>query len=374
MAELPVRFAPRSALQTDLRTAVDSWFTTHGTARTAPAHQKRKVAILLGSWVTLLATFGLWGPGYLGAMLLALPLGLVLGGIGFSVMHDANHGAFSRNPKVNAALGFTLDLLGASSFVWRIKHNQVHHAFTNMEGLDDDLEMGKLGRLSPSQPHYAFHRFQHIYLWPLYGFISIKWHWFDDFLQMRAGHIGPRAIPRLTRGQWAQFVTGKVMFFSWALVMPIAVAGVGPGLTLYFVSQTFLGVILAVVFQLAHCVEPAGFMPVADRGAPVDFVRHQLMTTIDFAPGNRLVTWYVGGLNYQAVHHLFPQVSHGWYPQIAPVIARVAAEHGAAYQSIPTLRAAIASHYRFIKRMGRPVTEVASGTWADDGSAPAGTV
>ena len=366
MASLPVRFAPRSTFQADLRAAVDAWFAERGVDRTAPPAQRRKVAILLTFWVATVTTFALWAPGYGGALLLAIPLGLSMASIGFSVMHDANHHAFSRNPRVNAALGFTLDMLGASSLLWRVKHNQAHHAFTNMEGLDDDLEMGWFGRISPSQPHRGIHRFQHIYLWVLYGFISIKWHWFDDFLQLRAGHIGPRAIPKLQARDWAQFIIGKVIFFSWAIVLPIAVAGVGPGLTFYFAAQLLLGVVLAVVFQLAHCVEAATFLPVSARGEPIDFVRHQLATTIDFAPRNRVVTWFVGGLNYQAVHHLFPSISHGWYPSIAPVIARVAAEHGSRYQSIPTLRAAVSSHYRFLKQMGHsaPPPEMAVSTAA----------
>ncbi|MCB9548234.1 MAG: acyl-CoA desaturase [Myxococcales bacterium] len=361
MAAPPIRFAPRDAFFTELKAEVEAHLATGGRDRHATMALHLKTAFLLVGLATVVTTALLMSMSWLTVVPMGVALGLFIGGIGFNIMHDANHGSYSRKPWVNRILGMSLDLLGGSSRLWRVKHNQVHHAWTNIEGVDDDIDVGFLGRMSPEQRWMKAHRFQHLYFWPLYGFLGVKWHWFDDFFQMARGKIGPREIGPLGRGGWALFILGKVVFFTWALVLPIAVMGPALGITFYLIAQITMGVVLAVVFQLAHCVEPAAFHPLSAGPVPVDFARHQLSSTVDFAAGNRLVTWYVGGLNYQAVHHLFPTISHAWYPELSPILARVAEKHGVTYLRIPTLRAAVASHYRFLKRMGaRPTPEPAT--------------
>ena len=155
---------------------------------------------------------------------LAVLLGLAMAAIGFNVQHDGGHDAYSEHKWVNKLMAGTLDLLGGSSYVWDWKHNSIHHTYTNITGHDDDIDLGFLGRLSPHQKRYPFHRLQGLYLWLLYGFIVIKWHFFDDFYFLATGRLGGHGTPRPRGRDLLVFVGGKVVFFSLAFVLPIAAA------------------------------------------------------------------------------------------------------------------------------------------------------
>lgn len=309
-----------------------------------------KAAILLawfaGSWTLLVFA----GPGPVVATLLAISTGLAVAGIGMSVSHDANHSGLSRRPWINRAVGATLDMLGASSYVWRIKHNVVHHTYTNVAGADDDLEAGPFARLSPGNPRRRAHRIQHLYLWLLYGALHLKWVWVDDWVALATGRVARHPLRRPPAGELAILVGGKLTYVAWALVIPALFHPILDVIVLNLIGSLVAGVTIAVVFQLAHCVEEAEF-PAEAAGS---FAAHQLATTVDFAPGNRLLGWYVGGLNFQVEHHLFPRVSHVHYPALARIVADVAARHGLRYRVVPTIRGAIASHFRHLRRLGRP--------------------
>ncbi|MCA9540909.1 MAG: acyl-CoA desaturase [Myxococcales bacterium] len=316
---------------------------------------RKTLLIFAAFWVSYLG-FLASGGALLSTVLLAVPCGLALAGLGFSVMHDGGHGAYSSNPRVNKAMARVLDWLGGSSYIWRQKHNLLHHTYPNIVGADDDIDLGAMARLAPGQPRLRHHRFQHLYMWPLYGFISVKWHLIDDFRQLAAGRVGQHPFPRPKRGEAVVFWVGKAAFFTWALVVPILVVGPIAALVFYFVSQLLLGVTLAAVFQMAHCVEEADFLAPSADAPPVrlDWAAHQVATTVDFAPDNALATWYLGGLNFQVVHHLFPKVCHVHYPALARIVAETCAEHGITYRCTPTLRAALRSHYRLLRRLGQP--------------------
>ncbi|MGB1698810.1 MAG: fatty acid desaturase, partial [Nannocystaceae bacterium] len=127
-------------------------------------------------------------------------------------------------------------------------------------------------------------------------------------------------------------------------------------LGMFFYVSFVQGVVLSVVFQLAHCVTETEFpTPAATDGTlQTDWAVHQLQTTADFAPHNRFLGWYVGGLNFQVVHHLFPKVSHTHYPAISRIVADTAVEFGLQYHCVPSLREALRSHYRHLRGLGAP--------------------
>jgi linoleoyl-CoA desaturase len=349
-----VRFNKNTAFAVELRHRVDAYFTERGLARDGGAQMLGKTAILFAwlivSYVGLLALGGSW----LAVVGFGISCGLATAGLGMAVQHDGGHLAYSGKRWINRGAASVLDLLGASSYVWRIKHGIVHHTYPNIEGADDDLDAGPFARLSPGQPHHRLHRFQHLYMWPLYGFLTAKWFLFDDFRDLARGRVGNHPLTAPRGVELAIFVLGKLAHLSWALVVPIAVLGWGKALVFYVALSAACGITLAVVFQLAHCVEEAVFVdPDAHAGPLVlDFSAHQLATTIDFARHDKLLSWYVGGLNFQAVHHLFPRVCHVHYPAIASIVEQTAAEHGIRYSATPTLRAALRSHYRWLQRMG----------------------
>jgi linoleoyl-CoA desaturase len=349
-----VRFNKNTAFSVELRRRVDAYFGSSGLPRDGGARMLGKTAIifawLIASYVGLLALGGSW----LAVIGFGISCGLAMAGLGMAVQHDGGHLAYSSKRWINRAAASVLDLLGASSYVWRTKHGIVHHTYPNVEGADDDLDAGPFARLSPAQPHRRMHRFQHLYMWPLYGFLTAKWFLLDDFLNIANKRVGKHPLPAPRGVELAIFVLGKLAHLSWAVIVPIVLLGFGKALVFYAALSAACGITLSVVFQLAHCVEEAKFVdPQTHDGKLVlDFSAHQLATTIDFARDSKLLSWYVGGLNFQAVHHLFPRVSHVHYPALSRIVSETAAEYGVPYTATPTLWAALRSHYRWLRRMG----------------------
>ena len=297
---------------------------------------------------------------WLQGALLSCSLVLAAAGIGFSIQHDANHGAYSNHRAVNRIMGMTLDMLGASSYLWRFKHNISHHTYTNLAGADDDIGITPFARLSPAQPRYRFHRLQQFYVWVLYGFLILKWHLVYDFKNVARGRVARNRFPRPRGWSLVELIGGKVFFFGWALVVPALFHPWWVVLLYYSGTSIMLGVVLSVVFQVAHCVEEADFPEPAPSTEllPDAWAVHQVQTTVDFGRGNRLLTWYLGGLNFQIEHHLFPRICHVHYPQIGKIVQAVCAEFGVRYTAHKSFLGAVSSHWRWLRRMGRvPVAE-----------------
>ena len=317
----------------------------------------KSALILLWAAASYVALVG-WASTGWQALALATLLGLAMAGIGFAIQHDANHGAYPVSRSARRGFGFLLDLIGGSSYVWKFQHNVNHHTFTNIAGADNDINVGGFARLCAAQKRRPYHRLQHLYLWPLYSLLGINWFIWADWRDYITGAIGSNPFPRPRGGELALFWLGKTGWVTIAFVIPLMFHP--PSIVLLFAVWTYLvlGMTMAIVFQLAHVVEEADFPVVTGdpARASTDFMRHQVATTIDFAPQNKLLNWYLGGLNYQIEHHLFPQICHLHYPAIAPIVEAVCRKHGVPYVSLPTFRAALASHVRWLYRMGRPAT------------------
>jgi linoleoyl-CoA desaturase len=314
-----------------------------------------KTAVILGWFAASYALLLLLG-GTSAWLVAALTVSIALAtaGIGFSVMHDANHGAYARSRAVNRAWGLALDLVGASSYVWRFKHNVQHHTYANVDGMDADIDAAPFLRLAPMQPRRAHHRGQHLYAWVLYGVLALKWWFVDDVLDVLRGSLHGHPFPRPRGFELAAYVGGKAVFVAWTLVIPLLVFRSGWVVVPFVLGSLALGVVLAVVFQLAHAVPDAEFHAAGAGVMPTGWAAHQVGATVDFAPSNRLLCWYVGGLNFQIEHHLFPDVCHVHYPALAGIVETTCRESGIPYRSSPTLRAAIAGHYRYLRSLGRP--------------------
>jgi len=342
----------------ELRRRVDVYFEQTGHRRRDCAQMYFKTATILawffGAYFLLLFVATSWWM----ALPLAVILGVAMAAIGFNIQHDAGHNAYSDRSWVNKVMALTLDMIGGSSYLWDWKHNTMHHTYPNIDGHDDDINVGLLGRLSPHQKRLKIHRLQGIYLWLLYGFLALKWHLFDDFYNVASGHMGGRKIRRPQGKDLAIFIGGKVVFFSLAFGIPMLLHPVWAVLTIYAASAFVTGVVLAVVFQLAHCVEEAEFpLPIAmqDGGERMqtEWAVHQVQTTVDFARGNRFLCWLLGGLNFQIEHHLFSRICHIHYPALSKVVEQACLEFGVRYASHRTLLGAVASHYRFLVFMGQ---------------------
>jgi linoleoyl-CoA desaturase len=353
-----IRFAKREErFIAEVKDGVARYFEESGLSRHADSGMVLKTVILLGG------TFGAYGAILSGrfslwAMLgFAVLMGVGMAGVGFSVAHDALHGAYSAHPWVNRVLGFSFDIMGANGYMWKITHNVIHHTYTNIDGVDEDLAVSPLLRLSPSAPLKPWHRFQHLYGWLAYGFATLFWVFVKDYKYFLQRDLGPYRDIRHPREEWAVLIVGKLLHYGWSLAIPLWVLPIPWWQVLLGVLVMHLtaGTILGVVFQLAHVVEGVDY-PAPDAGGAMEhaWVVHEMATTANFAPGARLLSWYVGGLNYQIEHHLFPKVCSLHYPAISRIVKRAAEQYGFTYHEQPTLASAIASHYRMLNRLGRP--------------------
>jgi len=314
-----------------------------------------KTAIILAAFASTYALLVFVATAWWQAVPLAILLGFTIAAIGFNIMHDANHEAYSDSRWLNRTMGLTLDLVGGSSHFWHWKHNVFHHTFVNVVGYDTDINLIGLGRLTPHHPHAWMHRWQHLYVWFLYGAMALKWQLYDDFRLALTGRMAHYSVPRPRGAQWLVFFGGKLVFFTLAFAIPLTRHPLFAVAATYVVTGVALGIVLAVVFQLAHVVERAGFPLETSPGrVNTPWAVHQVETSVDFARDNRVASWLLGGLNFQIEHHLFSRMCHVNYPAIAPLVEQTCREFGIEYKHNRTFSSALRSHYDWLREMGRP--------------------
>ncbi|HJT35406.1 MAG TPA: acyl-CoA desaturase [Pirellulales bacterium] len=355
-----LKFAPGDRFLPELRRRVEQYFASTGRRpRDCPAMYLKTVLVfgwLVASYVGLVC----WAASAWTALPLAVSLGLAMAAVGFNVQHDGAHQAFSNRRWINKLMALSLDLLGGSSYVWDKKHNAVHHSYTNVTGHDDDINITFFGRLSPHQPRLRFHRLQHFYLWVLYGFLPIKWQLYDDFRDVLLGRVGGHRMARPKGWDLLMFIAGKAAFLGLAFGVPLLWHAAWPVLLAYLAASWTQGVVLSTVFQLAHCEESASFpLPrFADGRMSAAWAVHQVETTVDFARANRLLSWFIGGLNFQIEHHLFPRVCHLHYSALAPIVESTCRQFGVRYTARDSFRTSLAAHFRWLRSMGMAGTDL----------------
>jgi linoleoyl-CoA desaturase len=283
--------------------------------------------------------------------------------VGTSIMHDANHGSFSRHQWLNRTLAYTSDALGASSWLWRIQHNSLHHGNTNVVGVDTDLSLAPFARLAPSQPWHRWHRAQHIYMWPLYGFLTMKNLLVSDALSLVQGKMDGQPLRQPVRFIVVlRIMIGKAAHLSWAVVVPLLFNPWWAVLAFYVACSWLVGFLLAITFQLAHCVDIAEVSAPDSARRGEDFAAHQLRTTADVASPTPVIghvfRWLVGGLDHQIEHHLSPRLPHTLYPQVAARFREACREQGISYRLHPGIWSALRSHARWLRLMSTPTPTI----------------
>ena len=284
-------------------------------------------------------------------------MGLGIAGIGVNVMHDANHGSFSKNKKLNKVVSLVMNILGGDASIWRLQHNVLHHAFTNIHDADDDIIGPPMLRFSPHEPKKKVHRYQFVYAWVLYGLMTIIKVAYTDF--KRAIKYRKMGLIK-TRKEFVQRLikisAGKLMYFGYILVLPMLFAPMPVWAVIlgFLVMHMVTGFMLSIIFQTAH-VTPSSEFPLPDEKGEMEnnWAVHQLLTTTNFSPKSRFFSWFIGGLNYQIEHHLFANISHVHYRDISRIVADTAREFGIPYNVQPSFVKAVHSHGKMLYRLGR---------------------
>jgi linoleoyl-CoA desaturase len=306
-------------------------------------------ALILTKWFSPLAMLGL-----------AIVAGIGMAGIGFGIAHDAAHGAYSSSPTLNRILAYAFDLCGASSYMWGLGHNIVHHTYTNIPGIDGDLISSGLLRQSPGRDARWYHRYQQLYAFPLYSLATLNWALLKDYQELSHHTFGPYRNHVHPKSAIVTMLGFKVLHYGWSFFIPFFVLAIPWWQVLigYLAMHLTAGLILGTVFPLAHVVEGPTFpLPAADGTMNDAWIAHELSTTANFAHKNRLFTWYIGSLNYQIEHHLFTRVCSVHFPALSGIVRDVARSHGLPYHYNSTFFAAVRSHYRMLKKFGRSEAE-----------------
>lgn len=356
---LNLKFATRQQdFFVTLNQRVNTYFKTNKIERTGNSEMVIKTIFMLSlyfvPYILLISgiTANLW------VMLgLCMVMGFGMAGIGLSIMHDANHGSYSNKPWVNNALGLTLNLVGGHAMNWKVQHNVLHHTYTNIHDVDEDISPRGILRMAPESKWIPLHKYQHYYAWFFYGLMTLVWVFVKDFFRLikyqREGLIKKQKTTALR--EWAFMLATKAIYFTYIFAVPMWLLDItfGQALIGFLVMHYIAGFILAVIFQPAHVVEGTEY-PMPDEKGNLEntWAIHQLHTTTNFGHKERFFSWYVGGLNYQVEHHLFPNICHVHYRQIAKIVEQTAKEFGLPYKSKETFLQAIAAHARQLKWLG----------------------
>lgn len=341
-----------------LRKRVDLYFAENQISKSGNSQMVIKSIVLLLSYVLPFIYILAFDPSFSISLLCWFIMGLGVAGIGMSVMHDANHGSYSKKKSVNSLMGYTINLVGGSALNWKLQHNILHHTYTNVIDKDEDIQDRLIMRFSPHTDVKFYHRLQWIYAFLFYGLITLYWVTAKDFVQyFQFIKNGLNTNSKKENGNFMmKIILMKILYFGVILALPVFAFNI-PFLEVligFLIMHFVAGIILSVVFQLAHTVEGASH-PRPDENGQIenDWAIHQMNTTVNFSRNNKFINWYVGGLNYQIEHHLFPRICHVHYPAISHIVKETAEEFGIPYMENRTFWLAIRSHVSTLHRFGR---------------------
>ncbi|GAA4402837.1 acyl-CoA desaturase [Nibrella viscosa] len=367
MAKAPIKFLnkDKSDFFPVLKKRVDLYFKEKAISRFGTSTMIYKSLVMLSLFIVpyLLILSG-WFPVWI-MLLLAIFMGVGTAGVGMAVMHDAGHGSLSAVPRINNLLSASLYLLGGNVYNWKVQHNTLHHTYTNIHEVDEDITGKFLLRFSYSEQIKPYHRFQHIYAFFLYGLMTISF-FGKDFRQVFKFRNHAVAKPFSTQ-DIVILITTKVLYGILICALPLLLTDLTVGQWLIgFLAMHFTsGLILSTIFQLAHVVEGVEH-PAFDEQGNVEnaWAIHQLYSTANFTC-SRPMSWFIGGLDFQIEHHLFPSVCHIHYRQLSRIVQATAEDFGIPYNNKTSFAAAIRSHIEMLKSLGHVQENSSALAYAD---------
>ncbi|MDB5206560.1 MAG: Linoleoyl-CoA desaturase [Flavisolibacter sp.] len=337
-----------------LKKSVDQYFIQNNLKKTGNWKLYLKTAILIPLSVGIYIFLLLGNYSAVAGILLTFILGLGLVAIAFNIMHDSCHGSYSSKKWVNDLFSYTMNALGSNAYMWKIKHNVIHHTYTNVDGIDDDIAKSPVLRLCPSQKWVPAHKYQFVYMFFLYSLSTILWAWVTDFITYVSRKMVVTEMKMNLKEHFLFWLT-KLLYFGFYALLPILLVGWQTWLVGYLILNVTMGITLSMVFQLAHIVEKTEFEEAGEKPKQLEteWAIHELRTTANFAPKNKVVTWFAGGLNFQVEHHLFPKISHVHYKELSKIVKDHCEKFDIPYHSYPKMRQAVLSHIKVMKQLGK---------------------
>ena len=348
-----ISFPSKSEYYSELKNRVNLYFSENGINHTGNWKMYLKTLIIFALFFMSYVSLVFFSSSIVMALISAFFLAQSFVLIGFNIMHDGNHGSYSKNKTINSIMGYTMDLLGSSHTLWKQKHNILHHTYTNIDGIDEDLETSGFLRLSPNQEWKSRFKLQHIYAVIVYSFLTLSLIFAGDFKKLWTGKVGTQKVKKIQFSEKLFFYGFKIIYFGYMIILPLFFYSFLTVLFFFLFVHFILSLTLALVFQVAHTVETNAFpIPEPQTGnIENEWAIHQVETTANFAPQSKLAAWYLGGLNFQIEHHLFTNICHIHYPQISKIVKQTSKEFSINYVSYPTVFSAISAHFKFLKKL-----------------------
>jgi linoleoyl-CoA desaturase len=344
--------ADASSFPKVLRRRLDNFFSDRNISPKADRAMWFKIslgfAVLAGSWISLCAL----KPDSWKFVAVYILGGLAQTFLLLNIAHDSNHNAISSARSVNKLLNYVFDVCGINSYMWRILHHRGHHSCVNLHGEDDALTGRRIFRFTPHEARSRAQRFQHIYALFFYAMFSLDYVFVRDFASFFFPAHEYLKRTRHPAREYAILFAGKGFYAAYMIVLPIVFLGKSPWLVAlaFLLTHVITGLTVSLVFQTTHTVDGTYFP--SSRGEFENGVYHIFATTADYATGNPLVGWLVGGLNHHIVHHLCPFVCHTHYAALTRIVKETSEEYGIPYRENPTVRQALAQHFSLLKRLG----------------------
>ncbi len=339
-----------------LKSSVDEYFANKQIKKTGNyALYLKTFALIPGAILIYFSLLFFKMPWTVGVLLSGV-FGFVLASIGFNIMHDACHGAYSSHKWINDVMGHSLNALGGNAFIWKFKHNIIHHTYPNVDGMDDDIAKSPLMRQCTTQKWFPLHKFQHIYVVLVYAITSFAWVFIMDFTKYFKKKVVNLPLQKMNTKEHVIFWASKVLYLLFYIAIPLYIVGWQRWLVGFISFNVVMGFTLAIVFQLAHVVEHTEFEFVESNDAikiEDEWAVYQVKATANFATTNKIISWFVGGLNFQVEHHLFPRISHVHYHALNKIVKEKCMQFNISYNEFPTMTMAIASHFKMMKELGK---------------------
>ncbi len=278
-------------------------------------------------------------------------LGLLLVFVFLNTIHDAVHCTLFKNNRSNQLYVYLFDLMGANSFIWKVRHVRFHHNYPNVEGWDTDIEQSKLARVFPHGPYTKIHKFQHIYLPFLYPLYLANWLLVRDFKDFFSRKRTVHKLVHIPAIEYVKLFIFKGIFFCYMIVIPKLVLDISWGQAI-----VAFGILLftASIFSLAVLLSPHAntqnefLLPDDHNQLPYNWFTHMLVTTNDVSHHNWFTRYFMGCFNYHVVHHLFPHINHVYYPEITKLLKKYTWQYQLPYREC-SLITSLVNHYKLLK-------------------------
>ena len=283
-------------------------------------------------------------------------MGILLVIIFLNLVHEAVHQNLFRRKWLNQLYIYFFDLMGANSYVWKIRHTRLHHNYPNIMGWDSDIEQSDLARVFPHGSFKPYHKYQHIYLPLIYPFFLFNWlliRDFKDYFDKRKIIWKAVSIPKI---EYVKLFLLKTLFLFYIIVLPNLLLNISWWQIIgAFCIMIFTGSIIALLVLISPHASVENEFPLPDEKNQMQntWFLHQLNNTNDVNEDNWFTRFFMGCFNYHIAHHLFPHIHHVFYPEITAIIKEEAQKNNMPYKTFPLVKA-LYNHYKLLKQNRQP--------------------